>query len=238
MINILEKKLVLKELFSKYLKRNVENKELINIDSSNYISKVLYKKNIKEGSYILLDSYLTSLNLLKIDNMKISILYKKTNNSFLFNNLIKTSNNKFNNLIIFKSLLGGFLCQLNGKFIICKYKDIAQYLRFKKLIKLSIKSKKKIFFYKNVIKLNVLLEHFIINKLKIYKFLLIQNYTFKKKFRYFSSKNIKSKNICKKYKYFLVFNTKTFYKKIKNKQKTFFHKISPFKIKKNIYENK
>lgn len=162
MNNIIEKKLLLSNIYKKYLKRYSNYKNFLILDDNNEINRVLYNKNIKEGNFILVQNYFINIKSTHVYNIRLVL-----QSNYLINTVNKKKmiiwnkfNCKFGKLIIIKSTLRGYFCSFKGVFIYCNN----QFLKKQYIIKNITKLVSKIPTFKLLINKKILNRLFLLNR--------------------------------------------------------------------------
>ncbi len=184
----MNKKLLLSKLYIKYLKRaSILKKSSYLLEGNNKISQVFYKRTLKNGKDLTINSYLFNKPLFNISKVLIlTSVYKIINSSYV-KKLIKLKINKakFSSYIFFKSVCGGYLCSVKGTIILVSKKYVQEKLVNKK--NLSI-------LYLRKLKHNL----YINNLLKIF-----YKYKFNRSYKFLKKNNRKMKILFKRIKFLL-----------------------------------
>lgn len=118
-----EKKLLLNSLYLQYILRLIKAENEHYVDNGSMIYKIRRKELVKVGTCVVLNSYILQLSLLNKKNIHTTISEKKLLTS-INSQLVKQFNHrkmaKFCSLLVFKALLGGYLCLVQGVFRFCR----------------------------------------------------------------------------------------------------------------------
>lgn len=184
----MNKKFLLSKLYIKYLKRtSILKKSSCLLEGNNKISQVFYKRALKNGKDLNINSYLFNKPLFNTSKILILTSVYKIINSSNAKKLInlKVYEAKFSSYIFFKSVRGGYLCSIKGTVILVSKKYVQEKLFNKE--NLSI-------LYLRKLKHNL----FISNLFKIF-----YKYKFNRSYKFFKKNNRKIKILYRRIKFLL-----------------------------------